>query len=236
MTISSNETMLWIMTLSLSFFFVMSGEGADLVAGVKRLCAALLFGLRAALVTFLELRPSLATAPPQNDLSDDLPDADREAADRGVLYRVIVTFACEYHLLDQVCAGVRDRGAGRWLLSHAALDCPVGGSVMQAPGRQVLLPGALRVGESMWFSAEKGNPVRTDPVLGVESRTRVSRQLLALAETRSAARERARSSAPPPCPAPEKKPAAGRAGGQPTAIRYRRSRPMAAVPIPSAAL
>jgi hypothetical protein len=217
-TMQGGETIFWITALSLSFFLVMSGEGAALVAGLKRLCAAVRLGLR----------PSLTTSKPPSDLSH---------VDRSLAYRVIVTLVYEYHLLDQVCAGVRDRGTGRWLLAHAALGCRFGGSVMLAAGRQVLLPGAPRVGEATWFNAEKGDCVRTDLVLGVESPARISQQLLLRAGSRAAERERAGAAAgAQPQRAPGNQPAAGRAAARATLVLRRRPGPVGAVPVPSAAL
>jgi hypothetical protein len=103
--------------------------------------------------------------------------------DRGMALRycsaycVIVTVEREYHLVEDVCAGVRERGTGKWLVGHQALNRRVGGAVCKGSCRPAFFPGVPRVGEAMWFEAGE-QPLQTEPVLGIEYPASIGREFL----------------------------------------------------------
>jgi hypothetical protein len=92
-------------------------------------------------------------------------------------YCVVVTLEREYHLVEDVCAGVRERVSGQWLVGHQALNRRVGGAVRGGSRRPAFFPGAPRVGEPMWVEAVE-EPLQTEPVLGIEYPASIARDFL----------------------------------------------------------
>lgn len=111
--------------------------------------------------------------------SENGPSPDRGMALRYCsAYCVIVTVEREYHLVEDVCAGVRERGTGQWLVGHQALNRRVGGAVCNGSRRPpAFFPGVPRVGEPMWFEAGE-QPLQTEPVLGIEYPASIGRDFL----------------------------------------------------------
>jgi hypothetical protein len=122
----------------------------------------------------LEARPE-----DERQNAGNAPSPDRGMALRYCsAYCVIVTVEREYHLVEDVCAGVRDRGTGQWLVGHQALNRRVGGAVCNGSRRPpAFFPGVPRVGEPMWFEAGE-QPLQTEPVLGIEYPTSIGRDFL----------------------------------------------------------
>ncbi|MGF1469367.1 MAG: hypothetical protein ACFCGT_24880 [Sandaracinaceae bacterium] len=84
------------------------------------------------------------------------------------IHRVYVTRNTEYHLRRDLCVAVRDRRSGRWLGHHLALRSRVqGGLRFTDTGRMEPNPGAVRVGEGLFFRTTSRDML-TSPVVSVE--------------------------------------------------------------------
>jgi hypothetical protein len=84
------------------------------------------------------------------------------------IHKVFVTRNSEYHVRQEVCVGVRDRGTGEWLRTHFAVERPVIGAIkFFESGAINATPGLPDVGESMYFE-DLGRDLVTSSVVAVE--------------------------------------------------------------------
>lgn len=66
--------------------------------------------------------------------------------------RMFVTKNTEYHFHDDVCVAVRDRGTGRFLLSHLAMNRTLSGAVrVLENGTAIPTSGPPGVGQALYF-------------------------------------------------------------------------------------
>lgn len=75
-------------------------------------------------------------------------------------HRVFKTKHTEYHLRDDECVGVRDRGSGLWILDHAALR-------LRALSVPTLEDSARWLGQRLQFWGRRTD-VLTSPVVDIE--------------------------------------------------------------------
>ena len=80
-------------------------------------------------------------------------------ADNRRRHRVFFTSHTEYHLRNDECVGVRDRGSGEWLIDHAALR-------LRALTLPDLPESAKWIGQRIQFWGRKTD-VLTSPVVAV---------------------------------------------------------------------
>ena len=71
---------------------------------------------------------------------------------------VYTTKNTEYHVFDEICVGVRDRGDGRWHPTHTALRRRLEGGIRVFPnGALVPTLEAPMVGDPMFFSLNRAH-------------------------------------------------------------------------------
>jgi hypothetical protein len=85
---------------------------------------------------------------------------------------VYVTRNTEYHVLDEICVGVRDRNSGRWDDRHAALRRRLEGGVRVFPnGAVVPMLAPPSVGQPLYFDLddeEEGDQLVTSRVQSID--------------------------------------------------------------------
>jgi hypothetical protein len=77
---------------------------------------------------------------------------------RLVMY---VTRNSEYHLRDNRCVAVRDRQAGRWRMTHSALNQELTGIIRYARGEAYPMLANPEVGDALFFSDGEAEVVTT---------------------------------------------------------------------------
>lgn len=85
------------------------------------------------------------------------------------IHKIFVTRNSEYHLKRDQCVAVRERRSGSWLQDHVAIGHKATASIRYSDDGIAGLERSLpNIGESLYFSRPKKDPVVSSPVLEVQ--------------------------------------------------------------------